>query len=69
MFAIFFILVLINVPATIELSIHTKEDIKKVTESVKVKVGTLAGATELHEILFESNGKIMKKKHAFKSLL
>ena len=50
-----------KIETSIELSIHTKEDIEKVTESMKEKIGTLVGATEIHELLFEPNGKIMKK--------
>ena len=50
-----------NIETSIELSIRTKDDIQKVTESMKEKIGTLVGATEIHELQFEPNGKIMKK--------
>ena len=41
---------------------HTKEDIDKVKEEMPNKVGVLKGATEIHELLFEPNGKIKMKK-------
>ena len=51
-----------NIETTIDLKVHTKEDIDKVKEEMPNKVGVLKGATEIHELLFEPNGKIKMKK-------
>ena len=43
------------------MKVHTKEDIEKVKESMPAKVGTLKKATQIHELVFESDGKIKMK--------
>ena len=50
-----------NIETTIEMKVHTKEDIEKVKESMPAKVGTLKKATQIHELVFESDGKIKMK--------
>ena len=50
-----------HIETTIDLSVHTKEDIENVKKSMPEKIGALLGATRLHELLFETDGKIKKK--------
>ena len=50
-----------NIETSTSITIHTKEDIKRVSESLPRKVGQLTGATKIHELVFESNGQIKKK--------
>ena len=50
-----------QIETTIEISIHTKEDIDKVKKSMPQKVGALVGATRIHELSFEPDGTIKKK--------
>jgi hypothetical protein len=50
-----------NIETSIEMKVHTKEDIEKVRETMPPKVGALVGATKIHELVFETNGKIKKK--------
>ena len=49
-----------NIDTSIELFIHTKEDIKKIQDEMP-KVGVLIGATKIHEIVFECDGKMRQK--------
>ena len=51
-----------NIETNIEMRIHTKEDIDNVIKSMPEKVGALKGATEIHELVFEADGKIKMKK-------
>ena len=51
-----------NIETSIEMKIHTKEDIQKVTDSMPSKIGALVGATKIHELVFESDGQIKMKK-------
>jgi hypothetical protein len=57
-----------TIETTIELSVHTKEDIDKVKEDMPKKVGVLTGAAEIHELLFEPSGRIKMKKLPNESL-
>lgn len=50
-----------TIETTIELSVHTKEDIDKVKEDMPKKVGVLTGAGEIHKLLFEPCGRIKIK--------
>ena len=50
-----------NIETSIDLRVHTKEDIDKVIETMPTKVGALVGATKIHELVFEPDGKIEKK--------
>ena len=43
------------------MKVHTKERIEKVIETMPTKVGALVGATKVHELVFEPDGKIKKK--------
>ena len=45
---------------TYEISIHNKEDIKKVKESMPI-LSPLVGALNLHEFMITSDGVIKKK--------
>ena len=49
-----------NIETSINMTIHTKEDIQKLVEVMPKKIGALVGATKIHEIVFESD-KIKKK--------
>ena len=49
-----------NIDTSIDITIHTKADIQNVVASMPKKVGTLVGATKIHELVFESD-KIKKK--------
>ena len=49
-----------NIDTSIEIFIHTKEDIKKVKDAMP-KVGQLTGAQKIHELVFESDGKMWQK--------
>ena len=51
-----------NIETTIEIKIHTKEDIQKVTDSMPSMIGALVGATNIQELVFESDGQIKMKK-------
>ena len=46
-----------NIDTSTEIFIHTKDDIKKVQDHMP-KVGQLIGATKIHEMVFDSDGKI-----------
>ena len=50
-----------NVETSIEMKVHTKEDIEMVRKTLPPKVGALVGATKIHELVFEPNGQIKKK--------
>ena len=47
-----------NIETNIEMKIHTKEDIDAVIKTMPEKVGALKKATEIHELVFEIDGKI-----------
>ena len=49
-----------NIDTSIEIFIHTKNDIKKIKDEMP-KVGQLVGATKIHEIVFDCDGKVMAK--------
>ena len=49
-----------NIETSVDITIHTKEDIRKLVESMPKKIGQLVGATKIHEIVFEGD-KIKKK--------
>ena len=49
-----------NIETSIDITIHTKEDIRKLVESMPKKIGQLVGATKVHELVFEGD-KIKKK--------
>ena len=49
-----------NIDTSIEMFIHTKNDIKKVKDEMP-KVGQLVGATKIHEIVFDCDGKMKTK--------
>ena len=48
-----------NIETSVDITIHTKEDIRKLVESMPKKIGQLVGATKIHEIVFEGD-KIKK---------
>ena len=50
-----------NIETSIEILIHTEEDITKAKEKLPKKVSALVGATKLHVLQFEIDGKIKKK--------
>ena len=50
-----------NIETSVEIFIHTKENIQKIKDSMP-KVGQLNGATRVHEVVFEKDGKMMMKK-------
>ena len=50
-----------HIETPIDLSVQTKEDIENVKKSMPEKIGALLGATWLHELLFEKDGKKKKK--------
>ena len=47
-----------NIDTSTNITIHTKENIKRVSNSLPRKVGQLSGATMIHELVFEMDGKI-----------
>ena len=49
-----------NIETSVEIFIHTKEHIQKIKNSMP-KVGQLNGATRVHEVVFEKDGKMMMK--------
>ena len=49
-----------NIETSVEIFIHTKENIQKIKDSMP-KVGQLNGATRVHEVVFEKDGKMMMK--------
>ena len=49
-----------NIDTSTSITIHTKEDIKRVSD-IPRKVGQLSGAAMIHELVFEMDGKIKKK--------
>ena len=49
-----------SIDTSIEIFIHTTEDIQKVTDAMP-KVGQLKGAQKIHELVFESDGKMWQK--------
>ena len=52
---------LIKDNTTIELLVHTEEEVKKVADSLP-KLSSLNGALSIHELLFEKDGKVFAKK-------
>ena len=52
-----------NIETSVDITIHTKEDIRKLVESMPKKIGQLVGATKIHEIVFEGD-KIKKEEYA-----
>jgi hypothetical protein len=50
-----------HIETTIEMNIHTKAQIKKVRDDMPKKLSSLVGALKLHNLVFESDGKIKKK--------
>ena len=57
-----------NIDTSIDITIHTKADIQNVVTSMPKKVGTLVGATKIHELVFESD-KIKNKLHKLEDAL
>ena len=51
---------LIEQDTTIELMIHTKDDVQKVANSLPV-LSSLTGALKIHELLFDKEGKVLAK--------
>ena len=49
-----------NIETSVEIFIHTKENIQKIKDLMP-KVGQLNGATRVHEVVFEKDGKMMMK--------
>ena len=49
-----------NIETSVEIFIHTKENIQKIKDSMP-KVGQLNGATRVHEVVFEKDGRMMMK--------
>ena len=56
-----------NIEISVEIFIHTKENIQKIKDSMP-KVGQLNGATRVHEVVFEKDGKMMMKNSPTRSL-
>jgi hypothetical protein len=52
---------LIKDNTTIELLVHTEEEVKKVADTLP-KLSSLNGALSIHELLFEKDGKVFAKK-------
>ena len=44
-----------------EISLHDKDDIKQVQKLLPKKIEQLPGATKIHELVFEIDGRILKK--------
>ena len=51
---------LIEQDTTIELLIHTKDDVQKVANSLPV-LSSLTGALKIHELLFDRDGQVLAK--------
>ena len=49
-----------NIDTSIEIFIHTTEDIQKVKDAMP-KVGQLKGAQKIYKFVFESDGKLWQK--------
>ena len=49
-----------NIETSVEIFIHTKENIQKIKDSMP-KVGQLNGVTRVHEVVFEKDGRMMMK--------
>lgn len=54
------IIELIKEDTSIELMMHTKEDVKKVEDALPV-ISSLRGALKIHELLYDENGQVFMK--------
>ena len=50
-----------HIETSTDITIHTQDDIRRVAESLPKKIGQLVGAREIHELVFDVDGKIKKK--------
>ena len=55
-----------NIQTNCEISLHDKDDIKQVQKLLPKKIGQLPGATKIHELVFEIDGRILKKNFLMK---
>ena len=50
-----------NIQITCEIFLHGKDGIKQVQNLLPKKIGQMPGASKIHELVFEIDGRILKK--------